>query len=325
MSKEDVWFIPDPPEKSPSISRNKKEKSPAESPKRPKRSPAVAFSLSLAIWGAGQIYNGQKKLGFLFLLLMINFYTVLWAISFHWSIIGSFLAKFQITSFDLLVVCGAFYLCGLLFWLIGALQAYHRSAGWKPRPKEDEKPSLWPLFCSLIMPGWGQILNGQRKKGIFFLFLAVPGLLALPVSLAASSLWPVLKKAPEHLLLEKVFIAAILTLPFSFLIWIIGIYDAGRIAFDPDKKEPLLDRISYALNRLRMKGWGRGVVPHLKIAMMLILLLAFSLTYSYYYFPKHFYAGRLESLRQALSDDGMVLIPRLIDRSLQIVSSEKKQ
>jgi hypothetical protein len=316
MSKDDVWVIP---EKAPSKIRKKNRESEGKV-KRRGRSAAVAFSLSLLIWGGGQIYNGQKKLGFLFLLLMVNFYTVWGVIWFYRGLLASYLATHEFTPFELLAAGGLFYLCGLVFWFGNTLHAYYHFKR-QPHLIDTEEPSLWPPLCSIVLPGWGQFLNGQSKKGIAFLLFTIPGLLAVSILLTIPRLWPILSRTPQHLLLEKILLVAVLVFPVFFLIWIVSVYDAGRISFDPDKKEPLLDRIKFAINRLRMKGWRRGVVPHLKALLMLLLFLTFFMSYSYYYFPKRFYADQLESLRKTLSDQGMVLIPPMIDRSLHLFSS----
>ena len=323
MPKDDVWVIEDPWEKPSPAVRKKANNIPETKSTERGRSPAAAFSLSLLVWGAGQIYNGQRALGFLFLLIMANFYTVLGMIWFHGGLLLSLLAKLQITPFELFVACGLFIFSGLLFWFITALHAFYTSEGQPPLINAEER-SILPPLCSLIMPGWGQILNGQVVKGIFFLLLTIPGLLTVPILLMAPRLWPMADSAAQRLFLEKMLMAAALAVPVFILTWIVGIYDAGKVSLDPDKREPLWNRMKYAVNRLRMKGWARGVLPQMEVILMLVLFLTFFLTYSYYYFPKKFYTDRLESLQKTLSDQGMVLLPNVIDRSLHLVSFEKR-
>ena len=322
MPKGDVWVIPDPFEKPPSAIRKKPKKRPEVKSGQRNGNPATAFSLSLFLWGAGQIYNGQGKLGFLFLLLMANFYTVLGMMWFYWDILLSFLAKTQITPFDIFVASGIFYLCGWIACFTIALHAYYTAAKGRSDSIKAEGRSILPPLCSFVIPGWGQILNGQSKKGILFLLLTISGLLAIPILITAPRLWPVLESAAERLVAEKLLMSALLVSLIFPLIWMIGIYDAGRVSFDPDKKEGLWNRMKYAVNRLRMKGWARGVLPRLETTLMLILLLTFLLTYSYYYFPKRFYTDRLELMQTALSDQGMVLIPNFIGRSLYVISPD---
>jgi hypothetical protein len=69
--------------------------------------------------------------------------------------------------------------------------------------------------------------------------------------------------------------------PFLLLAWIMGIYDALKVGLDPLKKDPLRKRFKYAINRIRVKGLARGVVPQLKVTLMWVLLLVLSLLISY--------------------------------------------
>lgn len=324
MSKEQVWVVPDPSEEVYSSAGKKSKKNMAGArPREAFRDPATAFIFSVLIWGGGQLYHGRKKIGFLFLLLMLDFYSSLGLVWFYWSNLTVFLAAHQITPFDLLIVCGIFYSCGLSFWFATALQAYFTSTGRRRAPKEEE-PSLWPPFASIVVPGWGQLLNGQGKKGVFFFLATLPAILATTVLIALPRLWEIAERPTERLLAEKVLLAAVAALFLFFFVWIFGIYDAGKISLDPDRKEPIFKRMKYALNRARMKGW-RGMVPYLKFVLMLVLFLTFCLSYSYYYFPKRFYIDQLHLLQKNLSGQGMVLIPRVIDRSLRSVSPPKNQ
>lgn len=50
-----------------------------------------------------------------------------------------------------------------------------------------------------------------------------------------------------------------------------GIHDALKVGLDPLKKEPLRKRFKYAINRVRVKGPDRGVVPQLKVTLMWVL------------------------------------------------------
>lgn len=320
MPKDDVWVIQDPWEKPSPAVRKKPKKIPEVKSKERDSHPATALNLSLFLWGAGQIYNGQRELGVLFLLIMANFYTLFGMAWFHWETLTSLLLEFQITPFEVFVGCGIVYLCGLLFWLINALHAYYTSNKRQPRSTDLEEPSILPPLCSLVIPGWGQFLNGQTKKGVFFLFMTIPGLLAIATLWATPRLWPTLDHAAERLFFEKILIAAVLAMPLLLLTWLIGIYDAGRVSLDPDKKERLWNRMKYAVNRLRMKGWARGLLPRLEVSLMLILFLTLLIAYSYSYFPKRFYADRLELLQTAFSEKGMVLIPDLIGRTLDRIS-----
>jgi hypothetical protein len=101
------------------------------------------------------------------------------------------------------------------------------------------------------------------------------------------------------------------------LVWLLNIYDALKVSLDPLKKEPLRKRVKYAINRLRIKGWARGVLPQAKLTFMLGLLLALCLTVSYYYLPRKNYVVLLQGLQTRLYQQKMILLPYLIDQFLQ--------
>jgi hypothetical protein len=135
------------------------------------KNPGMAASLSLLIWGAGQFYNRQRKLGFFFILLMFNFYLVLNQVILSWTAITANLKAIHISLSDLFLVIGIFYASGVIFWVFNILQAYHRADKTCIDPFQGIKNPFPVVFCSLLVPGWGQLLNGQFKKGLsLFIF-----------------------------------------------------------------------------------------------------------------------------------------------------------
>ena len=98
-----TWVLHDPDEKS--ISQ--------EDTVGFQKNPALAFSLSLLIWGGGQAYNGQSRLGFLFTLFMANFYILLGLVMVYWEFIVSSLKTVPFTYSDIIVACGMFYFLGM--------------------------------------------------------------------------------------------------------------------------------------------------------------------------------------------------------------------
>ncbi len=282
------------------------------------KNPALAFSLSLMLWGGGQLYNRQRALGLLFVLLMVNFYLILGLVIVYWESIITFLKAVPITHFEAIVACGIFYLSGLIFWIINALQAHHQASSTGTGAFEGVKNPLLPLFCSLLVPGWGQVLNGQPKKGGFFLIFTLAGFFALPALVLIPRIWSSLETFSERFLLEWVLVFALALCPLVFLMWLLGIYDALKVGLDPLKKEPLRKRIKYAINRLRIKGWARGFLPQAKRTLMLVLLLTLSVTLSYYYLPEKNYVVMLQSLETRLYQQKMILLPYLIDQFLQV-------
>lgn len=293
--------------------------------KRLEKNPALAFSLSLFFWGGGQIYNRQRGLGFLFILIMANVYTILALMILYWEFITSSLKAVYITSFQVFAACGIFYLLGLIFWAFNAIQSYHKAIKTRTDPFKGIDNRLLPPLCSFLVPGWGQFLNGQPKKGGCFLLFALAGQSVLAVFLLISLVWPGLDSDMDRFLLEKVLAIAVILVPLIVMFWGVGIYDAMRISLDPIKKEPLRKRVEYAINRIRIKGWKQGVVSRAKPTFALGLFLALSLILGYDYFPQRDYVIMLKGVRLQLSEQKMVLIPHVIDQFLQSISPEEPQ
>ena len=313
MQGDRVWVLEDPDE------RPRVRKTPAVAPPRPQKSPAVAFTLSILIWGAGQIYNRQGKYGFLFILLMVNFYVDPVLIWVYRESLTPFLGWLDLTSSQILMVIGAFYCSGLIVWLFNAEHAYYGANKTRTEAFCGIENALLPAACSLLIPGWGQFLNGQARKGTLFLMFALIGFVAVPALLIIPVFWPRLDTPADRLFWETVLAATMVLSPLTLLIWPLNSFDALKVSLDDTKKEPVLKRLEYANNRRRMYGWGRGVFPYFKQTLVLGLFLALCLTVAYYQFPREYYVARLQSLQVQLSRQHMVLIPRLIDRFLQDV------
>jgi TM2 domain-containing membrane protein YozV len=289
------------------------------------KNPALAFSLSLLFWGGGQLYNRQRELGLLFILLMAIFYTVLGLVAVYWNFMITSLTAVHMTYSMAVIAFGIFYLSGLIFWVFNSLHAYHQASMTQTDVFQGVQNPLLPLFCSLIVPGWGQFLNGQPKKGGCFLIFTLAGLFALPALMLIAWLWSTLETVNDRLLLERVLVIALALIPLVFLMWLVSVYDALKVCLDPLKKEPLRKRMKYAINRFRMKGWVRGFLSPAKPILMLGLFLVLSVTLSYYYFPPKNYVPLLQNLQAKLSQKQMVLLPHLINQFLQVTFPQEPQ
>ena len=141
----------------------------------------------------------------------------------------------------------------------------------------------------------------------------------MPALLIIPFFWPRLDTATDRLFWETALVTVLVLFPLTLLIWLLNSFDALKVSRDDTKKEPVLKRLEYANNRRRMYGWGRGVFPYFKQTLILGLFLVFSLAVAYYQFPRDYYIARLQSLQVQLSQQHLVLIPRLIDLVLQDV------
>jgi TM2 domain-containing membrane protein YozV len=317
MLEDKVWYIDDPDDPPPVRKKS------ATTKPAPQKSPAAAFSWSLVVWGSGQFYNRQGAIGFLLLLLMVNLVVtpaLLWV---YWDAIAALQIPISLTTSQFMGLIGTLYLAGLVVWFVGAVQAYYWTNRTRTAPFLGIANRFLPAFCSLLIPGWGQFLNGQPKKGTLFLFVTVIALFAVPMLLMILWGWPMIRSEADRLFWEVVLIAVAALAPVALLIWPVATFDALVVSQDDTKKEPVLKRLEYANNRRRMYGLIRGVFPYLKQTVMLGLLLVLFATATYYYAPRDYYIARLQALRDSASQRHMVLIPRLLDRVVQDVLEKR--
>lgn len=290
------------------------------------KNPALAYSLSLIIWGCGQLYNRRWKSGIPLLLFMIIFYSSMSMIIIYWTTIVNFSESINISRSETLLTCGFFYISGLLTWHFNSCLAYLTTIKINDNSPEGVKSILLPTVCSLLIPGWGQFLNGQPKKGIFFQIFSFSGFIALPAILIVFLTWPTLEASQDRLIVEWIFTISIIFTPFILMMWLFSIYDASRISMDNIKKEPLRKRIGYHINRyqhnIQIYGWKNAILQIVKRIVLVILLLAFGII-SYHYIPREFYIQKLKDLGSQTSQEGMTVIPDLVNNFCNNITTDR--
>ncbi len=312
-----VWVIDEPPEKQVSSTKiSQRNISTVQQQSTKQSNPSLAYSLSFIIWGCGQFYNRQWRLGILFLLFMINFYLFMSIVVISWESVKYFFESIYIDGSGTLLICGFFYISGLIVWYFNAWQAYCDSIKISAGSLKRIKMTLLPVVCSLLMPGWGQLLNGQTKKGLFFQLFSLAGLATLPFILIIFLVWPTLEASRSRLIIEWIFSISIILSPFILMMWIINIFDAARVSIN-NKKMPLPIRIKYAIKKFRyhiqIYGWKNAVLPLIKRTTLVLLLLIFCVI-SYQSVPKKFYMQQLQNLGNRMSEKEMTIIPSIIKK-----------
>ena len=319
MTKDTIWQIPD---EFPS----EREKGPprSEPPSRRGRlSPAAAASLSLFVWGAGQLANRQTKLGDFLIILMMLWVLPPLVVAFSVlrdpSLLTRVGAQIRSTGLDAFTVAAAIYALITVVWIANVLQAYCGTS--RHRTFTGLENHVRASAASCLLPGWGQILNGQPRKACLFLlgFAAEGGLLLfLPL---AYLLWDLLDIPSERLVLERILLTALLVLPFLFILHTVSVYDAGVVALHPGKRDPLLKRLSYTWNRWRLHTAPRirGFQPWRRLALLL-LILSLTVEGGRRFGPVDFYAGGLRALSQHLRGKGMTLLPARLDQTAALLS-----
>lgn len=315
---DNVWLIEDfdSPNRRPAGGRTAEREIDAAPDKARQLDPALAFSLSLLLWGGGQFYGGRRKAGLLYLLLMVDFYAFLGIAWTYRPAAASLLEWAHISRSCGLAALAIFYVSGMAVWLSGAIQAYYRATKTLSRPFDGVKNPVLPFVCSLAVPGWGQFLNGQAKKGFFFLFFAAAGFVALAASLVVFPRFPSLKPSAARLFLEVLLTGAVVASPLILLAWTLSVHDATRVCLDRYKKEPLGKRMRTLMNNLPRRQWLRGAARNARRPLALGLLLAVSFMAFRIFFQEDFYVARLRNLQRDLAGRQMVLLPEMIKRVL---------
>ncbi len=288
------------------------------------KNPARAYTLSLFFWGGGQNYNDQWGKGLLFQVLMIIFLTGTVLTFVYRNDMLRLLQTLQISNAEAFIAAELLLFCILIFWTHNAGDAYHTAAKARKVPFAGVQSRVWPLFCSLLIPGWGQFLNGQPVKGSIFAGFSVLGIFSLLSIPSVLTVWPYLEVSKARFALETIFTVTVLYAPLIPFIWIFGGYDALMVSLDDIKKDPFVDRIRSLNNRRRTQGWIKGVIPQFKLTIALgLLLIALSIAV-YRYFPASYYSEQLMHAQTWLRGQGMTLVPELINRLLSVMAQAGK-
>jgi TM2 domain-containing membrane protein YozV len=191
--------------------------------------PLVASSLSLAICGAGQVYNGQAKLGLLLFLTEIFAVAAHWSALKLWPVLRDLAFVFAITEREMFVFLAVADFLLVFFMLYNVAQAYHHAEAEGARFDGLRSPILSGL-ASLMVPGWGQLLNAQLGKALFFLFCILTEIYV--VSLLMIS--PFLRILPDlgdgDFLARRATLAGMGVVAVASLMWVLSVYDAFLVA-----------------------------------------------------------------------------------------------
>lgn len=131
--------------------------------------PLLASTLSMFLCGAGQICNRQFKLGLLLLLVEGLAIVSHWSAIQIWPSIRESLAYFGIDQMTLVLSAAAADLMLIFLLLFGIHQAYRRGESY-PGEYEGAHNPIAPGLASLLVPGWGQLVNAQAGKALVFFF-----------------------------------------------------------------------------------------------------------------------------------------------------------
>ncbi len=306
---EKVWVMEDPDDRLHGCKTRRltKEALPSDG-----KNPAAAYTLSLFFWGGGQIYNDQRAKGLLFLFAMLMVVMVSALAPMYWNSFLQVLRSYEISNADAFLTAEMLFFCVLIFWMYNAGDAYHKAIKARILPFAGVQSRAYPFLCSLLLPGWGQFLNGQPIKGSIFSGLSILSIFSLVSIPSVLVIWQSLEAVRSRFIIEEIFALTVLFAPVIPFLWIIGSFDALKVSLDEIKKESFFDRIKYANNRRRTRGWMRGVYPRIKLTVFLVLFLIIFARLTYHSFPKNYYSGQIEVVQVRLQELGMTIVPEMI-------------
>ncbi len=190
------------------------------------RPPAsLCASLSLLVPGLGQLVRGQAALG-LFFLTTVGFLAALsWAVIETLDRLAPTLGLLGIPLFVPFCVLGAAYALAAVLHTAGALGA--------ASPGPGRSHAILAGLASVCIPGWGQLLNGDRSRAALFLggvwVVAAVWIAGSPAATQLISAFaPAVPPWEQALRAPLVAWTARWTLPA--LIWSLSVYDAASSA-----------------------------------------------------------------------------------------------
>jgi hypothetical protein len=192
-------------------------------------SPAVASTLSLWVWGLGQFYNGDRKMGILFFLCQLQVIAVHYMLYEIWAGVRQAAQLFFVSESELLLYIAAADFCLIFFMAFNVAQAYR---GAESRGGEFDGIHL-PIvsgLASTLVPGWGQVLNGQLGKATLFLSAFLLQAYLVVGYLYSPFYRIVMELDPEQILLKNAISAGMVLLFGTALCWLISAYDAFLVA-----------------------------------------------------------------------------------------------
>lgn len=290
------------------------------------KNPAIAATLSLFLWGGGQIYNKDTRHGLSLLIAMAVFGLSFSMILINWAAVFTFLKGIGLTPINIILMFFFLYALIMLLWYGNIIHAYLSVDRTRNEPFNGADHPVLSGIASTLIPGWGQMLNGQFKKGMLYLFSFFSGLFCLTFIISATVLWPSIDMENEKSIFEKMLLTTGASAFIASLLWLINIFDAVIVAFEPVKKEPVRKRLKYSINRIKSKRSQIELWERTKVTFFLVLLLILSVAISYNIFPKEYYYDTLTSLSRDLNKNGMKVLPAFIqDAADTIFNKEQKQ
>ena len=185
----------------------------------------VASSLSMFLCGAGQVANGQVKLGLLLFLTEVLVVVAHWCVLRAWPFFRDVAHIFAISEEELFLGLAAADFLLVFFLLYNIAQAYHQGESGRGEFQGIGMPTLSAL-ASLLLPGWGQLLNAQLGKGLFFLFCVLGEIYVVALLTLTNFFHLFPQLGLEILMRTRGDVLELSLFFFASMIWTLSVYDA---------------------------------------------------------------------------------------------------
>jgi len=191
--------------------------------------PLAASSLSILALGAGQAYNGQRQLGALLFLTEMLAAVGHWSMLQLWPSLVDLVALWDVTEWGLIQAIAMADLALLGLVLVTVFQAYHYAETMQGGFDGFGNPLLAGV-ASFIVPGWGQIMNAQIGKALFFIGAQLTGAYIGVLMVFTPFVRMMHQQYGDAPMVQQFSTGAIATLCACAILWMISVYDAVLVS-----------------------------------------------------------------------------------------------
>lgn len=271
-----------------------------------------AASLSLLFPGLGQVYMGQKAFGLSF--IFSNVVLTLMYLFLSGILRISVFTPELVPAYDFHVLL----IAPLAIVLLSAI-SIHMAFGLFPELQlarlitANKKNRLY--WMALLFPGYGQLLNGQPKKGIAFSSLCILAVFSgIAMFFTYSINWYEYAEEVGVRYLEIALIIMSIIVVVGIFAYLLSIFDAFVVKRNPYLKRPLLKRLG--------RAFGIGLSPNdkapirktsLKFASISIVLLFFLSLFMLKPGYRTFYGDKIDTAKAMFMKKNMKVIPSILE------------
>ena len=146
-----------------------------------------------------------------------------------WPVLKDLGYIFAVGEWELFVFLAIADFLLVFFLLYNIAQAYHQAEMEGDAFQGFRQPLLSGL-ASLAIPGWGQLLNAQLGKALFFLFCVLTEIYVTTLLLLSPFFRLVVEMDLDRPLAHRATLVALGLAAFGILVWVLSAYDAFLVA-----------------------------------------------------------------------------------------------